>query len=154
MYDVYLAKAAIEKADAHSLRMAEKNLEALGLLVGDAFHFEDRQWVLVEDYLTAPNISSPVSVRFTEEALAEIAADISNRKAGKLIVGWCHSHPGYGCFLSLQDLETQQKYFPEEFHIAMVIDPTGCAGNKSLKRIFRLKNGGCHEVSFAVFTEK
>jgi COP9 signalosome complex subunit 5 len=40
------------------------------------------------------------------------------------VIGWYHSHPGYGCWLSVIDVETQrlnQKY--QEPFLAIVIDP-------------------------------
>ena len=48
-------------------------------------------------------------------------------KAGRPenVVGWYHSHPGYGCWLSGIDVNTQmqnQKY--QEPFLAVVIDPT------------------------------
>lgn len=48
-------------------------------------------------------------------------------KAGRLenAVGWYHSHPGYGCWLSGIDVSTQMlnQQFQEPF-LAVVIDPT------------------------------
>ncbi|KAJ8448767.1 hypothetical protein Cgig2_011388 [Carnegiea gigantea] len=48
-------------------------------------------------------------------------------KAGRLenVVGWYHSHPGYGCWLSGIDVSTQMlnQQFQEPF-LAVVIDPT------------------------------
>ena len=40
------------------------------------------------------------------------------------MVGWYHSHPGYGCWLSGIDCQTQmtQQMFQEPF-LALVIDP-------------------------------
>lgn len=48
-------------------------------------------------------------------------------QAGRLenVVGWYHSHPGYGCWLSGIDVTTQMlnQQFQEPF-LAVVIDPT------------------------------
>jgi len=48
-------------------------------------------------------------------------------QAGRLenVVGWYHSHPGYGCWLSGIDVSTQMlnQQFQELF-LAVVIDPT------------------------------
>lgn len=48
-------------------------------------------------------------------------------QAGRLenVVGWYHSHPGYGCWLSGIDVSTQMlnQQFQEPF-LAVVIDPT------------------------------
>jgi hypothetical protein len=39
------------------------------------------------------------------------------------IVGWYHTHPGYGLFLSQQDLFIQTNFFKNHSQIALVIDP-------------------------------
>ena len=49
------------------------------------------------------------------------------RDAGRLenVIGWYHSHPGYGCWLSGIDVATQMlnQQFQEPW-LAVVIDPT------------------------------
>ncbi|KAJ6925056.1 COP9 signalosome complex subunit 5a-like [Populus alba x Populus x berolinensis] len=51
----------------------------------------------------------------------------TNKQAGRLenVIGWYHSHPGYGCWLSGIDVSTQMlnQQFQEPF-LAVVIDPT------------------------------
>ncbi|KAF9614954.1 hypothetical protein IFM89_021384 [Coptis chinensis] len=51
----------------------------------------------------------------------------TNKQAGRLenVVGWYHSHLGYGCWLSGIDVSTQMlnQQFQEPF-LAVVIDPT------------------------------
>ncbi|KAI4379736.1 hypothetical protein MLD38_005992 [Melastoma candidum] len=51
----------------------------------------------------------------------------TNKQAGRLenVVGWYHSHPGYGCWLSGIDVSTQManQQFQEPF-LAVVINPT------------------------------
>ena len=40
------------------------------------------------------------------------------------LVGWYHSHPGYGCWLSGIDVKTQQmKQMVEDPALAIVVDP-------------------------------
>lgn len=52
--------------------------------------------------------------------------DINRREVGRLdtVIGWYHSHPGYGCWLSGIDVNTQimQQNFLDPF-LAVVIDP-------------------------------
>ena len=49
-------------------------------------------------------------------------------KVGRIenVLGWYHSHPGYGCWLSGIDVATQllNQTYQEPF-VAIVIDPTG-----------------------------
>ena len=39
------------------------------------------------------------------------------------MVGWYHTHPGLGVFLSATDLRTQKRFFPQPWHVALVLDP-------------------------------
>lgn len=42
----------------------------------------------------------------------------------EMVVGWYHSHPGFGCWLSGVDMNTQQSF--EALHdraVAVVVDP-------------------------------
>lgn len=45
---------------------------------------------------------------------------------GDQIVGWYHSHPGFGIFLSGHDLFIHNNFFTAPFQIAVVVDPLGC----------------------------
>ncbi len=154
MFDVYLEEKAFEKASAHFKDHASKRLEALGFLVGGVYSSEGMQYVLVEDYVTAENDATAVTVRFSREAFRDLSKTLSEN--GAVIVGWCHSHPGYGCFLSSTDLRTQKAFFPEAFHIAVVCDPL-----KGEWKAFKLSQAAQEgreedykEVSFAVVRKK
>ncbi len=54
----------------------------------------------------------------------------ADKRDGYRIVGWCHSHPSYGVFLSGTDADTQVRYFQSFFPdaVAMVMDPLGKIG--------------------------
>ena len=39
------------------------------------------------------------------------------------LIGWAHSHPGHGIFLSRTDLQTQALWFAQVWSLAMVFDP-------------------------------
>ena len=38
------------------------------------------------------------------------------------VVGWFHTHPGWGVFLSHEDINTHETYFTEPYHIAMEME--------------------------------
>ncbi|KAE9447128.1 hypothetical protein C3L33_20984, partial [Rhododendron williamsianum] len=63
----------------------------------------------------------------SDMGLAEFLSDEEGGQVGRLenVVGWYHSHPGYGCWLSGIDVSTQMlnQQFQEPF-LAVVIDPT------------------------------
>jgi proteasome lid subunit RPN8/RPN11 len=39
------------------------------------------------------------------------------------MVGWYHTHPGFGIFLSGMDLFIHQNFFTQIWHVAYVLDP-------------------------------
>lgn len=63
-----------------------------------------------------------------------------------IIVGWYHTHPGMGIFLSGTDVNTMSLYYHKPYQIAIVIDPInkkhGVFGwnNESLKRLVRISS--------------
>jgi proteasome lid subunit RPN8/RPN11 len=63
------------------------------------------------------------SVTFTHDAWASIHAQMDERFEGQQIVGWYHSHPGFGIFLSGHDLFIHENFFSDHRQIAYVVDP-------------------------------
>lgn len=58
-----------------------------------------------------------------------------------MVVGWYHSHPGFGCWLSSVDVNTQQSF--EQLHpraVAVVIDPIQSVRGKVVIDAFRSIN--------------
>lgn len=59
----------------------------------------------------------------------------------EMVVGWYHSHPGFGCWLSGVDMNTQQAF--EQLNpraVAVVIDPIQSVKGKVVIDAFRLIN--------------
>ncbi|MFH0972150.1 MAG: Mov34/MPN/PAD-1 family protein, partial [Candidatus Micrarchaeota archaeon] len=153
--DAYVSASALHKAETLFETAAQSGLEAMGLLVGNVFTWKGRQYVVVENFITAKNLPTAVSVKFTKEAFVELSKAYSAHfKDRKLIVGWIHSHPSYGCFLSQTDINTQVKYFSAPFNIAMVVDPLRKHEGRMQERVFRVKANDYYEVSFAVIDKK
>jgi proteasome lid subunit RPN8/RPN11 len=63
------------------------------------------------------------SVTFTHDAWAMIHATMDEEIAGEQIVGWYHSHPGFGIFLSNYDRFIHDNFFSDPHQIAYVVDP-------------------------------
>ena len=47
----------------------------------------------------------------------------AKRYPDKLVLGWYHTHPAYGVFLSEHDMFIHRNFFAEPHHVAVVIDP-------------------------------
>ncbi|XP_039065442.1 COP9 signalosome complex subunit 5a-like isoform X2 [Hibiscus syriacus] len=99
-------------------------IEVMGLMQGKT----DGDAIIVMDAFALPVEGTETRVNAQADAY-EYMVDYSqtNKQAGRLenAVGWYHSHPGYGCWLSGIDVSTQMlnQQFQEPF-LAVVIDPT------------------------------
>ncbi|XP_028399718.1 COP9 signalosome complex subunit 5-like [Dendronephthya gigantea] len=100
------------------------NLEVMGLMLGKV----DGNTMIVMDSFALPVEGTETRVNAQSQAYEYMAAYIESAKTvGRLenAIGWYHSHPGYGCWLSGIDVGTQmvsQQY--QEPFVAIVIDPT------------------------------
>src|SRR5436190_20448986 len=63
------------------------------------------------------------SVTFTQQDWADVHAAIETRGQDEQIVGWYHSHPGFGIFLSEFDLFIHRNFFSNPAQVAYVVDP-------------------------------
>ena len=63
------------------------------------------------------------SVTFTHDAWSEVHDQLERNYPGCRIVGWYHSHPGFGIFLSEHDLFIQRNFFGDSAQVAYVVDP-------------------------------
>jgi len=54
-----------------------------------------------------------------------------------MVVGWYHSHPGFGCWLSGVDINTQQSFEAlSERAVAVVVDPIQSVKGKVRSSVF------------------
>ncbi len=95
--------------------------EVAGVLVGPP---RDDGPVVIEGRIEARDADNQVaSVTFTHESWASIYEQLESEFTGLGIVGWYHSHPGFGIFLSDHDLFIHQNFFPGKRQVAYVVDP-------------------------------
>jgi len=85
------------------------------------FIHDGTKYAIARDIATTDLESSEVSVRFDHERFGKLFEQLDT--AGGVIVGWYHSHPGLGCFMSEKDVDTQRRMFAEDYHAALVVDP-------------------------------
>ncbi len=60
---------------------------------------------------------------FTQDTWEHIHRALEENHPDQQIVGWYHTHPGYGVFLSDQDLFIHRNFFQHRSQIALVVDP-------------------------------
>ncbi len=67
--------------------------------------------------------SQQISLTFTHEVWDEALKTAAAEYPGLSIVGWYHTHPSFGLFLSEYDIFIQKNFFSAPGQIALVIDP-------------------------------
>lgn len=105
---------------------ASPNIECGGVLIGHPFKTPDKSVTFVIIVGCIPQVASNSSiVHFTvgpkETAVAR--ERLEKEYPGLLIVGWYHSHPGHGIFLSGQDMTIVRSIYNSDWHLALVVDP-------------------------------
>jgi proteasome lid subunit RPN8/RPN11 len=103
--------------------------EVCGVLIGS---MNDGRTV-VEACIAGVNAAQGgAHVTFTQDAWEHIYKIKDQQFPDDKIVGWYHSHPGFGVFLSEHDLFIQENFFSSPQQIAWVYDPhtdeEGCFG--------------------------
>ncbi len=94
--------------------------EVGGLLAGD----RRPDGVMVVGAVRADGASGDVtSLTFTHESWTSMLAELDAQYPGAEIVGWYHSHPGHGIFLSRHDEFIHRHFFPAAWQFAIVVDP-------------------------------
>ena len=118
---VFILETALSEVNQHAAD--EPDHEIGGILVGTVTD-GGRPVVLVEAAIRGHAMAhSRGSVTFTHETWNEINAIKDSQYPDLRIVGWYHSHPGFGLFLSGHDLFIHQNFFTAPWQVAVVADP-------------------------------
>eukprot|EP00002_Diphylleia_rotans_P011969 TRINITY_DN234_c0_g1_i1.p1 TRINITY_DN234_c0_g1~~TRINITY_DN234_c0_g1_i1.p1 ORF type:complete len:260 (-),score=71.48 TRINITY_DN234_c0_g1_i1:257-1036(-) len=114
-------------------------MEVMGLMLGE---FVDDYTVRVVDVFAMPQSGTGVSVEAVDPVFQTKMLDMLKQTGRpEVVVGWYHSHPGFGCWLSGVDMNTQQSF--EQLNpraVAVVIDPIQSVKGKVVIDAFRLVN--------------
>ncbi|KAL1972793.1 hypothetical protein VTN31DRAFT_6335 [Thermomyces dupontii] len=98
------------------------SLEVMGLMQG----YIAEETFVVTDAFRLPVEGTETRVNAQDEANEYMVSYLqASRESGRLenAVGWYHSHPGYGCWLSGIDVSTQMMQQMSDPFVAVVIDP-------------------------------
>jgi len=114
-------------------------MEVMGLMLGE---FVDEYTVQVIDVFAMPQSGTTVSVESVDHVFqTKMVEMLKQTGRPEMVVGWYHSHPGFGCWLSSVDINTQQLF--ESLNprsVAVVVDPIQSVKGKVVIDAFRLIN--------------
>ena len=100
------------------------DIEVCGVLVGNVYQDAMGPFVFVEASIRG-NFSAGknAQVTFTAKTWAHIQDVMDQQYPDMRILGWYHTHPGHGIFLSDMDLFIHKNFFSLPWHLAFVFDP-------------------------------
>jgi len=114
-------------------------MEVMGLMLGD---FVDDYTVKCVDVFAMPQSGTGVSVEAVDPVFQTKMLDMLKQTGRpEMVVGWYHSHPGFGCWLSGVDVNTQQSFEAlNQRAVAVVVDPIQSVKGKVVIDCFRSIN--------------
>ncbi len=115
-------RAAYAELIAHA--KSSLNAEVCGVLAGEVCEDDEGLFVDVQALIRGSAASqSSTHVTFTQDTWNQIHRTLEREYPDLRIVGWYHTHPGFGVEFSEMDLFIQRNFFPGATHLALVTDP-------------------------------
>ncbi len=126
--DVAFSASVLQRIRQHA--RSSMDAEICGVLLGQA---EPDGRVVIDECIRGEGASQGgAHVTFTQDTWQHIYKEKDSRFPDHAIVGWYHSHPGFGIFLSDYDLFIHRNFFGAPHQVAWVFDPhsdeEGCFG--------------------------
>ena len=123
-FQVVFADAVLQDIRDHGLSSPE--IEVCGVLVGNIYHDASGPYCHIRANIRGNHAEGRnAQVTFTADTWTHIQQTMDSQYPDDRIVGWYHTHPGFGIFLSGMDLFIQENFFGEPWQVAFVDDPIG-----------------------------
>ncbi len=119
--------SALSAMRAHC--MTDRSRELGGALIGRRARWQlpgeaPFEAIELEHALPAQHIThTHTNITFTHATWNAFSAELDANWSGLKIMGWYHTHPGFGIFLSEFDQFIQQNFFSAPGQVAVVYDP-------------------------------
>lgn len=131
---VYIKESVFNELEEYASSDTSKELGTI--LLGRCTDLYGKLHVVISHYIVANYTDATASMlTFTHDTWADVHQQHDNLYPELKIIGWQHTHPGYGIFLSNYDLFIQENFFDLPFQVAYVIDPV-----QHLRGFFQWKN--------------
>ena len=138
---VYIKQDTYEGLE--KLASSDTSNELGSVLIGNFADEHNKIHVVISGFIEAKHTDATAStLTFTHETWEYIHAEQDSHYPDSKIIGWHHTHPNLGVFLSSYDLFIQENFFDLPFQIAYVIDPL-----KNERGFFQWKNGKIEELN-------
>ena len=120
--NIYILQSTYK--EIHRFTQNKTANESGGILVGTTIEEFGKTNIIINGFIEAKYCeATPTTLKFTHETWEYVYKEIEKKHNGKKIVGWIHTHPDFGIFLSEYDKFIHQNFFSEDCQIAYVVDP-------------------------------
>ena len=120
--NIYILQSVYK--EIHKFTQNKTTNESGGMLVGTVLEEFGKTNIIVSGFVEAKYCeATPTTLKFTHETWEYVHKEIEKKHPGKKIVGWIHTHPDFGIFLSEYDKFIHQNFFNEDYQVAYVVDP-------------------------------
>lgn len=123
-YRIFVSRKAHDAMWQHARDTLDEQKEVGGVLVGNVYKDEQGPFLEVTAAIVGEHTRNEgTQVTFTHETWEQVNKVKDKEHAKARIVGWYHTHPRFGIFLSEMDLFIQKNFFSEPWQTAFVLDP-------------------------------
>ena len=120
--NIYILQSVYK--EIHKFTQNKTTNESGGMLVGTILEEFGKTNIIVSGFVEAKYCeATPTTLKFTHETWEYVHKEIEKKHPEKKIVGWIHTHPDFGIFLSEYDKFIHQNFFNEDYQVAYVVDP-------------------------------
>lgn len=135
-FQIFVSEATLETIRDYSATKLDR--EVGGVLMGgyyldpEANGGKGQEFIVIDDYIPVrEGQSNHASFEFSLDAWTQVTR-IRNERwpddtradgSRSLMVGWHHTHPTFGIFLSGMDMGIQREHFKLPWQVALVVDP-------------------------------
>ncbi|HLX62916.1 MAG TPA: hypothetical protein VKX17_16700 [Planctomycetota bacterium] len=120
-YRVFFAEAAYDQMKKHTATTNE--VELCGVLIGDVYHDSLGFFLKIDAVIEGKDSNNyGAQVTFTHQTWEHINSIKDKQYPNQRIVGWYHTHPGFGVFLSGMDMFIQENTFNHPYQVAVVVE--------------------------------
>jgi proteasome lid subunit RPN8/RPN11/LysM repeat protein len=138
---IYIKQSAYKKIER--LASSDTSKELGSILLGEYCESLGKVHVVISEYIEAKYTDASAStLTFTHETWDYVHSEQDKLYPFLKILGWQHTHPNYGIFLSNYDMFIQENFFNMPFQVAYVVDPI-----QNIRGFFQWKAGKVEKLN-------
>ena len=117
-FEIICPDDQMEKIEEHCF--SETKIEVGGFLIGK---ISETATTVTQAVAAKHTVGQSTQLTFTHDSWNEIYAHMESLPSDEVLIGWYHSHPNFGVFLSEHDQFIQNNFFKSKGQITIVVDP-------------------------------